>query len=167
MQIGGFIFTKKIKEKYSASLPGRDGFVHSRIEHFRTLLDDGDQKGMEKSITELINRLYIENRDQLDVFKARSVQVIDMFGRMIIVKAPEDTGFFEKLPAEMGMAISRMTDRSDSKTAELMINGYVMGVTELKKQLADISGISEQTAKLAGDLLQFQLGAICDMKRFL
>jgi hypothetical protein len=48
-----------------------------------------------------------------------------------------------------------------------MINGYVMGVTELKKQLADVSGISEQTAKLADDLLQFQLGASCDMKRFL
>ncbi len=82
-------------------------------------------------------------------------------------KAAGDVGLFEKLPAEMGMAISRAADRSDSKTAELMINGYVMGVTELKKQLADVSGISEQTAKLADDLLQFQLGAICDMKRFL
>ena len=82
-------------------------------------------------------------------------------------KAAQDVGLFEKLPAEIGMAISRATDRSDSKTAELMINGYVMGVTELKKQLADVTGVSEQTAELAGDLLQFQLGAICDMKRFL
>ena len=95
-------------------------------------------------------------------FASRAAELLAQSG-----KTPEETGFFEKLPAEMGMAISRMTDRSDSKTAELMINGYVMGVTELKKQLADITGVSEQTAKLAGDLLQFQLGAICDMKRFL
>ena len=95
-------------------------------------------------------------------FASRASELLAQSG-----KAPEDAGFFEKLPAEFGMAISRLADRSDSKTAELMINGYVMGVTELKKQLADITGISEQTAKLAGDLLQFQLGAICDMKRFL
>ena len=76
---GGESYTKRIREKYESYLPGRDSFVLSRIEHLRTLMDDGDQKGMEKSITELINRLYIENRDQLFVFKARSLQMIDMF----------------------------------------------------------------------------------------
>lgn len=95
-------------------------------------------------------------------FAARASELLAKQG-----KAPEDAGFFEKLPAEVGMAVSRATDRSDSKTAELMINGYVMGVTELKKQLADVSGVSEQTSTLANDLLQFQLGGICDMKRFL
>lgn|GEM_PF-5997669 len=93
----GESYTKKIKEKYSASLPGRDGFVHSRIEHFRTLLDDGDQKGMEKSITELINRLYIENRDQLNVFKARSIQMIDFFGRVIIDRGQEASGILSDI----------------------------------------------------------------------
>ena len=78
-------------------MPGRDGFVHSRIEHFRTLLDDGDQKGMEKSITELINRLYIENRDQLDVFKARSIQMIDFFGRVIIDRGQEASGILSDI----------------------------------------------------------------------
>ena len=95
-------------------------------------------------------------------FGARASEILAQNG-----KAAEDAGFFEKLPAEFGMAISKMADKSDGKTAELMINGYVMGVSELKKQLADISGLSEPTAKLAADLLQFQLGAICDMKRFL
>ena len=88
----GESYTKRIKEKYGSYLPGRDGFVLSRIEHLRTLMDDGDQKGMEKSITELINRLYMENRGQLDVFKARSVQVIDMFARMIIDRGQEASG---------------------------------------------------------------------------
>ncbi|MBO4379082.1 MAG: helix-turn-helix transcriptional regulator [Clostridia bacterium] len=93
----GESYTKQIKEKYSSYLSGRDGFVLSRIEHLRTLMDDGDQKGMEKSITELINRLYIENRGELDVFKARSVQLIDMFGRMIIDRGQEASGILSEI----------------------------------------------------------------------
>ena len=89
--------TKRIKEKYSSYLTGRDGFVLSRIELLRTLLDDGDQRGMEKSITELINRLYIENRDQLNVFKARSIQMIDMFGRVIIDRGQEASGILSDI----------------------------------------------------------------------
>ena len=49
----------------------------------------------------------------------------------------------------------------------MMINGYVMGVTELKKQLGDNRGISENTAALASDMMQFQLNAINDMKQYL
>ena len=95
-------------------------------------------------------------------FSARAAELLAKHGT-----APHDATFFEKLPSEMGMAFSRMTDTSDQKTAQMMINGFVMGVTELKKQLADTPDVSEQTACLAADMIQFQLGAINDMKQFL
>ena len=95
-------------------------------------------------------------------FSARAAELLAKHGT-----APHDATFFEKLPAEMGMAFSRMTDTSDQKTAQMMINGFVMGVTELNKQLADTPDVSEQTACLAADMIQFQLGAINDMKQFL
>lgn len=82
-------------------------------------------------------------------------------------KAPEDAGFWEKIPSEVGMAVSRMMDSSDSKTAQMMINGYVMGVTELKKQQAEVSGMSQPVVTLVSDMLSFQLQAINDMKQYL
>ena len=103
--------------------------------------------------------------EQLKNYQSFSARAADLLAKQST--APHDATFFEKLPAEMGMAFSRMTDPSDQKTAQMMINGFVMGVTELKKQLADTPGISEQTAALAADMIQFQLQGINDMKQFL
>ena len=71
------------------------------------------------------------------------------------------------MPAEMGIAFSTVIDSSDQKIAQLMINGYVMGITDMKKQLADAQGAPEDTLKLAGDLLAFQSQSIVDIKEFL
>ena len=95
-------------------------------------------------------------------FAARAAQFLAQSG-----KAPEDAGFWEKMPSEVGMAVSRMMDDSDSKTAQMMINGYVMGVTELKKQQSQIKGLSQNTVTLLSDMLSFQLQAINDMKQYL
>ena len=38
---------------------------------------------------------------------------------------------------------------------------------ELKKQLADSPDVSEQTAALCADMIQFQLGAMHDMEQYL
>ena len=47
-------------------------------------------------------------------FSARAAELLAQHGT-----APHDATFFEKLPAEMGMAFSRMTDTSDQKRASL------------------------------------------------
>ena len=75
---------QRIRDRYSVFLPSRDSFVLSRMEHLRSLMDNGDQREIEKCITELVNRLYIENSTQLDIFKARSIQLIDLLGKIII-----------------------------------------------------------------------------------
>ena len=103
--------------------------------------------------------------DHLKQYQGFAARAADQLAKQ--GKAPEDAGFFEKLPAEVGMAMSQMMDSSDSKTAQMMINGYVMGVAELKKQLSDTPNISEQTAALSADMIQFQLNAINDMKQYL
>lgn len=82
-------------------------------------------------------------------------------------QAPVEASFLEKLPAEMGMIMKTAMEVTDAKIAEMMINGYVMGITEMKKQLADVCNVSEDAAKLAGDLVSFQSRSICDMKQFL
>ncbi len=99
---------------------------------------------------------------QYQGFAARASDLLAERGQ-----TPEDASFFEKLPAEIGMAVGQMTDPSDSKTAQMMINGFVMGIAELKKQLADSPDVSEQTAALCADMIQFQLGAMHDMEQYL
>ena len=103
-----------------------------------------------------------EHLKEYQTFAARAAQCLAQSG-----KAPEDAGFWEKIPAEVGMAVSRMMDSSDSKTAQMMINGYVMGVTELKKQQSEVQGLSEPVVTLVSDMLSFQLQAINDMKQYL
>ncbi|MBR6921377.1 MAG: DUF892 family protein [Clostridia bacterium] len=103
-----------------------------------------------------------EHLKEYQTFAARAAQCLAESG-----KAPEDAGFWEKIPAEVGMAVSRMMDSSDSKTAQMMINGYVMGVTELKKQQSEVAGLSEPVVTLVSDMLSFQLQAINDMKQYL
>lgn len=103
-----------------------------------------------------------EHLKEYQTFAARAAQCLAQSG-----KAPEDAGFWEKIPAEVGMAVSRMMDNSDSKTAQMMINGYVMGVTELKKQQSEVAGLSEPVVTLISDMLSFQLQAINDMKQYL
>ena len=109
-----------------------------------------------------MRRVMGEHLKQYQGFAACAADLLAQQG-----EAPKDAGFFEKLPAEIGMAVGQLTDGSDSKIAQMMINGYVMGVTELKKQLGDNCGIAENTAALASDMMQFQLNAINDMKQYL
>lgn len=107
-------------------------------------------------------RVMGEHLKQYQGFAARAADLLAKQGQ-----APADAGFFAKLPAEIGMAVEQMMDPSDSKTAQMMINGYVMGVAELKKQLSDTPAISEQTRRLCDDMIQFQQNAINDMKQYL
>ena len=82
---------------------------------------------------------------------------------------PKPVTMLQKLPAEMGIAMSTLTDRSNSKMAELMIEGAVMGVTEFKEIIrnADDAGASIENIRLAGDVLAFHEEMINKMRRYL
>lgn len=102
---------------------------------------------------------------QLKAYQGFSSRAADLLSQRN--KSPQSAGLFEKMPAEMGIAFSTVIDSSDQKIAQLMINGYVTGITDMKKQLADAQGAPEDTLKLAGDLLAFQSQSIVDIKEFL
>ena len=82
---------------------------------------------------------------------------------------PKGVNALQKLPAEMGITMSTLTDRSTSKMAELMIEGAVMGVTEFKELIreADKNGASLENVRLAGDVLSFHEEMINKMRRYL
>ena len=78
-------------------------------------------------------------------------------------------GILKKLPSEVSVTMSTLTDRSDARIAELVIENAVMGVSEWKEKIrnADEAGADLNHIRLAGDLLSFQEEVINKMRRYL
>ena len=103
----------------------------------------------------------------LDTYESYAKRAKEKLKEMSV--EPKDVSALQKLPAEMGIAMSTLTDRSNSKMAELMIEGAVMGVTEFKEIIrgADKAGASIENIRLAGDVLAFHEEMINKMRRYL
>ncbi len=84
-----------------------------------------------------------------------------------INKAPEEVSIMQKIPSEIGMAMGTAMEKTDSKIAELMINGSVMGLAEIKKSVAGKNGVPADTMKLAQDVIAFEENNINNLKSFL
>ncbi len=80
---------------------------------------------------------------------------------------PKDATVMQKLPADMGIAMETAMDKSDSKIAELMINGSVMGITEIKKAANVNTQVPQSTTQLVGDYVTFHEQNIADLRQFL
>ncbi len=91
-------------------------------------------------------------------------------GRLSSLSAnAEEVGMLTKLPAELSIRMSTLTDDSSSKLAELMINGSTMGVIDLQKEInaAESAGAKHENIQLAQGVLNFQQENIDKMKNFL
>ena len=75
----------------------------------------------------------------------------------------------EKLPAEIGMTMQTMFDKSVSKCAEIMINGVTMGIIDMKKaqRVCSEDGCSPDAYRLASDLIGFCEDYVERLKEFL
>ena len=103
----------------------------------------------------------------LDTYEGYAKRAKDRLRAMSI--EPKGVNALQKLPAEMGITMSTLTDHSNSKMAELMIEGAVMGVTEFKELIrnADKAGASHENIQLAGAVLAFHEEMINKMRRYL
>lgn len=81
----------------------------------------------------------------------------------------QSLGLLEKIPAEIAVKASTMTDCCTSKIAELVIEGAVSNVSEYKEKVreADQSGASLENIRLAGDILSFHEEMINKMRPYL
>lgn len=80
---------------------------------------------------------------------------------------PKDPGVMAKLSSEVMAAVETLADPSDSKVAELVIQGNNMGVTKGTKHLHDYRGDDPQIRALAEKLLADEEANIEQMKPFL
>ena len=73
---------------------------------------------------------------------------------------PKEPSVMAKLPADISIKMSTLMDSSDSKIAEIMIDGYNMGIIELQKSLnhAKTSGVGEDIIGVANNVIAFEIG---------
>lgn len=78
-------------------------------------------------------------------------------------------GTLEKLPSEISVTMTTLTDRSGPKIAQLVIDRAVMNVSEFKDRIRDANeaGADIEAIRLAGDILAFHEEMINKMRRYL
>ena len=79
----------------------------------------------------------------------------------------KETSVFVKVPAEVSMNVTTMMDNSNTKIAEMMINGSTMGVIGLTRKLRETAGASEDCVRIATDVVKFEENNITKMKTYL
>ena len=81
----------------------------------------------------------------------------------------EQLTMLEKLPAEIGITMKTMFDKSVSKCAELMVNGITMGIIDMKKaqRVCSEDGCSPAAYRMASDMIAFSERYVERMKEFL
>ena len=124
------------------------------------LLNDILEKTENEELKELLSAA-IDTCEGLAKRAARGMEALS-------VQAKEP-GMMEKLPSEISVKASMMTERCTSKIAELVIEGAVTGVSEYKEKIrdADSNGASLENIRLAGDVLSFHEELINKMRPYL
>ena len=82
---------------------------------------------------------------------------------------PEEEGMMTKLGAKMGMAMNTMRDSTASHLAEMIIEGSVMGVNDITKEIheAERRGVSGEPLHLAQHLCEYEEKIAEDFKSYL
>lgn len=81
----------------------------------------------------------------------------------------KDPGLLSRLPADISIKMSTMMDSSNSKIAELMINGYNMGIVDIQKSMnkASEEGVPEDVMNIANGIMSFEEGSSKKMQGYL
>ena len=80
---------------------------------------------------------------------------------------PDDEPVGEKMMGWMGIQMNTLTDKSNSKIAELLIQGGDMGIIECQKLLNHNPHAEENVKNLLNEFMNFQRNSIDKMKEFL
>ena len=111
--------------------------------------------------------LRTEMTKELSALEGYSAQISDMLSNEGV--APKEENIVTRLSSKMGMSFNTMMDSTTSHIAEMMMEGYTMGITDMTKDLreAEKSKASEASLKLAREIVSFHEDSFFEMKKFL
>lgn len=72
------------------------------------------------------------------------------------------------ISANTAMVMEINKDNSDSKIADILLRGFVMGIAKMEKKIKDYKGkVSNETMGLAKKIYRFQENSIKEVKKYL
>uniref|UniRef100_UPI0025D53185 hypothetical protein n=1 Tax=uncultured Methanobrevibacter sp. TaxID=253161 RepID=UPI0025D53185 len=78
------------------------------------------------------------------------------------------TNIIANVSANTAMVMEIKKDNSDSKIADILLRGFIMGIAKIEKKMKDYKGkVSNDTIKLAKNLHKFQENSIKEVKKYL
>ena len=119
------------------------------------LLDKVEDSSLEK----LLNKSYND-------YKEISDEVEILYDKYNSDREPNETGMMTKAMTWSGVEMKTMTDKSNSKIAEIMLQGVNMGVIEGRKLLNN-KRIDKEVNSLISKFVNMQEKLVEDLKKFL
>lgn len=102
---------------------------------------------------EKIKTRMTEQLDGYEKFAKQARRILEAEGG-----TPREEGMMAKMGAKMGMSMKTMVDSTSSHIAELLMEGSVMGISELTRALRNFENTdcSEETLRLCRDIITFE-----------
>ena len=92
-------------------------------------------------------------------------------GKMIYAEGgtPKEENMMTKLSSKMGIKMNTMIDSTSSHIAQMMMEGYTMGIADMTKDIREYENTkaSEASLKLAREIVSFEEDSFSQMKKFL
>ena len=105
-------------------------------------------------------------KQQMGEYAALSERVSDQMKKLDV--DPDIYGSMKQKWQKKMVKLSIFGDKSNSNIAEKLIKGTNMGITDLTRCLNDnVISVSDETARIASDILSFFSGSVEALKKFL
>ena len=141
------INVKVLDEVNKGTTMGMDAihFVSSKVgdERFKKVLDV--EYGKYKKISERIDNIYSK----------------------YAIKEPHETNKMEKLMTWYGINMRTMSDQSDSKISELLMQGTNMGIIEGRRLLNNNPSVDNEVKNILNDFVVMQEDSVETLKKYL
>ena len=111
---------------------------------------------------EEFRRLIMNQQDDLRNFYNRALNDLDC-------KEQEQakSGFFEKTMLKMGVGMNAMFNSNLSHIAEMLIDGYIMGVNSVQKCVNELKKDCTEMPSIAGEVIDFYDKCIATLREYI
>ena len=123
-----------------------------------------------QSITNLMS--YIENEDFKTMVTNQQDDLRNFYNRALNnldCKEQEQakSGFFEKTMLKAGVSMNAMFNNNLSHIAEMLIDGYIMGINSVQKCINELKKDGTDMPSIAGEIVDFYDKCIATLREYL
>ena len=100
-------------------------------------------------------------------YKEITTRVNDIYSQYNTEKEPHETNAMNKMMAWYGINIRTMTDQSNSKISELLMQGTNMGIIEGRRLLNNNPSVDTEVRQILDDFVVMQEDSVETLKKYL